>query len=133
MKNKKLIIALLFAVAVRGYFISIYTTGEKLCQKLGLENSKLAMAYYDNGGKDITSVDYSMQFTDSQSELVIDYIKGLQLKKHRESYMDVTNFEMYTFDFHFDKGRTVVYLISNEYVQVVSPAQYTSVIYRIVK
>lgn len=120
MKNKKLITILLCAVAVGAYFISTYTTGKILCKKLNLESAEKVVVDYDNGGEVKKPDNYKMTLTDSQKQLLIDHIKDLRLKKHRDDYMFVNSFEQYTFDFQFDDYRIKLYMFGDEFIQVLS-------------
>ena len=131
MKNKNLII-LLCIVAI-GYFINTYTTGKYLCTKLKLEEAQKVVVIYDNGGEHNKLDNYNMTLTDSQKNLVLDFIKDLRLKKHREDYISVNSFERYTFYFQFENSRTKVYLYGDEFITVISTNEKDYVKYNIIK
>ena len=132
MKNKRLIIVSL-CVAVMGYFINTYTTGEYLCSKLQLESAQKVVVIHDNGGELNKPDNYTMTLTASQKDLLIDRIKDMRLKKHRDDYIYVSSFEVYTFDFQFENDRTKVYLYGDEFINIISTNEKYNVKYKIVK
>lgn len=114
MKNKKLVILLCAVILAGVYFLTTYTTGEKLCRKLNLESANTVEVIYDNGGVRNAPDNFTITLTKAEKTQLIDYLKSLDLKKHRDDYRTVNSFEVYTFDFKFEDSRTVVYLWGEE-------------------
>ena len=133
MKNKKCAILLAALMVVAYYFISTYTTGEKMCKKLNLENTNKVVAAYDNGGTTKAPENFTLTLSEDEKTQLMDYLKSLKLKKHRDDYIYVNSWEMYAFDFQFDNGRTVVYLYGDEFINVVSTDNGACVKYNIIK
>ena len=101
------------------YFVSTYTTGERLCRKLNLEYAEKVIAAYDNGGTANGKENYTVTLNQEEKGQLLDYIRNCRLKKHRDDYISVNSWEMYAFDFQFDGGRTVVYLYGDEFINVI--------------
>ena len=133
MKNKKLILAIFIVVMTGLYFVSTYTTGERLCRKLNLEYAEKVIVAYDNGGTANGKENYTVTLTQEEKKQLLDYIRNCRLKKHRDDYISVNSWEMYAFDFQFDSGRTVVYLYGDEFINVISTFEKYSVKYNIQK
>ena len=133
MKNRKLLVLLCAVALAIFYFISTYTTGEKICHKLNLENAHTVVAAYDNGGTAKAPENFTRTLTQNEKTQLVDYLKSLKLKKYTDDYRTINSWERYAFDFQFDNGRTVVYLSGDEFIDVASTNTEDYVKYSIIK